>query len=186
MGKRARRGRGRARPRGAPRGGHARGGGGGSREQNWEGWGVAPAARARSARRAQLGDDEGGHAARSASRGQWPLAALGQATGPVMILSTTPAAKLRPPVQRDALPAETNSREATRPLLHHWSASQRSCMRGAWVLRIQSTDRDNALVNRSSQLSNFSAVCMEGSNFRHHALDVAEIHYLSPIRRSSR
>ena len=52
---------------------HTRGGGGGSREQNWEGWGVAPpAARARSARSAQLGDDEGDHAARSASRGQEP------------------------------------------------------------------------------------------------------------------
>ena len=66
-------GGGAARPRGAPRRGHTRGGGGGSREQNWEGWGVAPpAARARSARSAQLGDDEGDHAARSASRGQEP------------------------------------------------------------------------------------------------------------------
>ena len=58
--------------RGAPRGGHARGGGGGSRERDWEARGVAPAARARSARSAQLGDDEGDHAARSASRGQEP------------------------------------------------------------------------------------------------------------------
>ena len=65
-------GGGAARPRGAPRRGHTRGGGGGSREQNWEAWGVAPAARARSARSAQLGDDEGDHAARSASRGQEP------------------------------------------------------------------------------------------------------------------
>ena len=72
VGTRARRGRGRARPRGAPRGGHARGGGGGSRERDWEARGVAPAARARSARSAQLGDDEGDHAARSASRGQEP------------------------------------------------------------------------------------------------------------------
>ena len=72
MGKRARRGRGRARPGGAPRGGHARGGGGGTRERDGEAWGVAPAARARSARSAQLGDDEGDHAARSASRGQEP------------------------------------------------------------------------------------------------------------------
>ena len=72
VGTRARRGRGHARPRGAPRGGHARGGGGGSRERDWEARGVAPAARARSARSAQLGDDEGDHAARSASRGQEP------------------------------------------------------------------------------------------------------------------
>ena len=72
VGKRARRGRGRARLGGAPRGGHARGGGGGSRERDWEARGVAPAARARSARSAQLGDDEGDHAARSASRGQEP------------------------------------------------------------------------------------------------------------------
>ena len=72
VGKRARRGRGRARPGGAPRGGHARGGGGGSRERDGEAWGVTPAARARSARSAQLGDDEGDHAARSASRGQEP------------------------------------------------------------------------------------------------------------------
>ena len=72
VGTRARRGRGRARPRGAPRGGHARGGGGGSCERDWEARGVAPAARARSARSAQLGDDEGDHAARSASRGQEP------------------------------------------------------------------------------------------------------------------
>ena len=72
MGKRARRGRGRARPGGAPRGGHARGGGGGTRERDGEAWGVAPAARARSARSAQLGDDEDDHAARSASRGQEP------------------------------------------------------------------------------------------------------------------
>ena len=72
VGKRARRGRGRARPGGAPRGGHARGGGGGSRERDGEAWGVTPAARARSARSAQLGDDEDDHAARSASRGQEP------------------------------------------------------------------------------------------------------------------
>ena len=72
VGKRARRGRGRARPRGAPRRGHARGGGGGSCERDGEAWGVAPAARARSARSAQLGDDEDDHAARSASRGQEP------------------------------------------------------------------------------------------------------------------
>ena len=44
MGKRARRGRGRARPGGAPRGGHARGGGGGTRERDGEAWGVEPPA----------------------------------------------------------------------------------------------------------------------------------------------
>ena len=72
VGKRARRGRGREAERGAARGGHARGGGGGSCERDGKAWGVAPAARARSARSAQLGDDEDDHAARSASRGQEP------------------------------------------------------------------------------------------------------------------
>ena len=97
VGKRARRGRGRARPGGAPRGGHARGGGGGSRERDGEAWGVTPAARARSARSAQLGDDEGDHAARSASRGQEPTP------------SSPPGRRIETSLRRKRVRAETKA-----------------------------------------------------------------------------